>query len=103
MEKESEENKKENDPNSISIMHFKSLLEIEDAFKCSGMCREALFFYARNINKDGLPKETCLHHVKKYMMENAVPYTMCCVLLSICAGWIFLITLCMFQRGGDNQ
>ena len=84
-----------------AVEEIKGFLEIEDAFNCSGMCREALFYFGRDMNEVGPPKETCLHHVKKHMMENGVPYTVMTVLLAMNAFWIWMLTFCMFRKGED--
>ena len=72
--------------------------KFEDKFKCTGMCKTALFYFTRNINIDGPPKETCLHHAKNFMMENAVPFTTSCVLLCILSLLITFFTLCMCEK-----
>jgi len=77
------------------IEEIRGFLEIEDSFQCSGMCREAMFYFGLDMNTAGVPKETCLHHAKKYMMENGVPYTIMTVLLAINSFWIFIFTFCM--------
>ena len=61
------------------------------------MCKKSLFYFGRTIN-DGYPEETCLHHVKDHMAENGKLYTVCCLLLSINAFCIFLITLCLWKN-----
>jgi hypothetical protein len=71
---------------------------------CSGMCRESLFYFGRNINQDGYPMETCLKKVKEYLTDNALPYTTCCVLLALNNIWIFIISFCMCRKiDGTNQ
>jgi len=87
------------------IDDIKTYLDIEDQFKCSGMCRKSLFYFGRNITENAYPEETCLHHARKYMMENGVPYTTCCVLLSITGLWMFMVSFCMCrkQQGGQED
>ena len=81
---------------SAEIMEeMRSFMYLEDMYDCSGMCKESLFFFAKDVN-DGFPNKTCLHKVKKDLMENAVPYTVVCVLIAINTFFIFLLTLCMF-------
>lgn len=59
------------------------MIEMEEEFECSGMCRPSLFYFGRNITESGPPPETCLHEMRKYMMENGVPYTTVCTLLAL--------------------
>ena len=67
------------------------------------MCRESLFYFGLDMDSHGVPQETCLHHAKKYMMENGIPYTVMTVLLAINSFWIFLFTFCMFRRQTDEK
>jgi hypothetical protein len=81
---------------SAQIMkEMRSFMYLEDMYNCSGMCKESLFFFQKSVNS-GFPTKTCLHKVKKDLMENAVPYTVCCVLIAINTFFIFLLTTCMF-------
>lgn len=83
---------------SQAVADIKVYLDMEDQFKCSGMCRKSLFYFGRSITEHGFPEETCLHHARKYMMENGVPYTTCCVLLAITGLWMFMVSFCMCRK-----
>ena len=73
-------------------------LEMENMFKCSGMCKPSLFYFGKNINEDAFPDNTCLFDLKKYMLEEALPYSMSCVLLSIVSLWLVLASLCLMEK-----
>ena len=70
-------------PIKTDMLTLGSLMIMEDEFDCSGMCRASLFYFSKNITTSAMPKQSCLHEVKKYMMENGVPYATVCVMLSI--------------------
>ena len=74
------------------------IIGMEDELECSGMCRPSLFYFGRNITESGYPKETCLHQLRKYMMENGVPYTTCCTLLALTGLWLTLISFCLMRK-----
>ena len=45
--------------------------DFENAFKCSGMCRPALFFFNLKITEYPPPKQTCFEPVKTFILSNA--------------------------------
>lgn len=78
-------------------------INLEDELECSGMCRPALFYFGRNITKDGYPPDTCLHKLKKYMMENAVPYSVFCTLLALTSFFLSIISICLTRRDEPTE
>jgi len=80
------------------IRDLKMIVGMEDELGCSGMCRPSLFYFGRNITESGYPKDTCLHQMRKYMMENGVPYTTCCVLLTLNGLWLTVISFCLMRK-----
>ena len=85
------------------IDDIQTYLDIEDSFKCSGMCRPSLFYFGRNITEDAYPDQTCLHEIKKYMMENGIPYSTCCGLLTFASFWLTLSSICLSVRKEARQ
>ena len=80
------------------VRDIRMIVGLEDELKCSGMCRPSLFYFGRNITEDGYPKDTCLHQLRKYMLENGVPYTTCCTLLTLTALWLSIISFCLMRK-----
>jgi len=74
------------------------MVELEDELNCSGMCRPSLFYFGKSMTEYGYPKDTCLHEMKKYMMENGIPYTSCCTLLALCSLWLSWIATCLSRK-----
>lgn len=74
---------------------------MEDEFQCSGMCRASLFYFGRNITDSGMPMKSCLHDVKTYMMENGVPFAVCCILLTINSFLLAIIVSWVIAPGED--
>ena len=66
---------------------------LEDDFNCSGMCKRGLFYFNNPLHY-GPPKDTCLHHFKRALAEDAQPFAA----TSIVAG-LFCLLLFMFHFG----
>ena len=68
----------------------KQYLNLEDEYRCSGMCRPSLFYFQLNLTEFAHPENTCLHDLKNYMAETGVPYSTTCILMCLVSFWLSL-------------
>ena len=64
----------------------------EDKYKCSGICKTALFYYSLPL-ADKIPKDTCVSHLKDEIGKSLTALGVASV---VCGVVILLIFICQY-------
>jgi hypothetical protein len=76
---------------------LKFLEFFEQQFKCSGICKTALFYWTRPLS-DGIPKNTCLLYLKEQIKDNLTYLGIVSVVAGIMSLFAFLVQYCLWRK-----
>lgn len=69
----------------------------EEQFKCSGLCKTALFYWTRPLS-DGRPTQTCMLYLKEAISNNLTYLGIVSVISGICVLFAFLVQYCLWKK-----
>jgi len=79
--------------------------DFERSFKCSGMCRPALFFFDLKITEHPPPDHTCFEPVKNFILLNAKKYSKLITVVGVINIITFALSfaLCECKKKRDHR
>lgn len=79
-----------------------SYQRLEDDYWCSGMCRQGLFYFSKELSY-GPPIRTCLSKMKHEIDETTLPYAKSAMITGLWCLVLFLLHFGLYSRPTDEQ